>query len=104
MRRLVLKPATFGGLQRTLSLARAATNLGFEVVLTSLIESAAGLWPSLQLAAALSSPIPQGLATSSWLAHDLGRVPDPEQGRIWLGQHRGSGFIPRGLADPDAPD
>lgn len=104
VRRLVLKPATFGGLQRTLSLARAATNLGFEVVLTSLIESAAGLWPSLQLAAALSSPIPQGLATSSWLAHDLGRVPDPEQGRIWLGQHRGSGFIPRGLADPDAPD
>ncbi|HPB75397.1 MAG TPA: enolase C-terminal domain-like protein, partial [Chromatiaceae bacterium] len=55
--RLVLKPAAVGGLRRTLFLARKAADLGLEVVLTSLIESAAGLWPSLQLAAALSSSL-----------------------------------------------
>ena len=101
VRRLVLKPAAVGGLQRTLTLGREAAHLGLEVVLTSLIESAAGLWPSLQLAAAISSPLAQGLATSPWLVQDLGRVPHPEQGRIWLGQDSGSGFIPRGAADPD---
>ena len=94
VRRLVLKPAAVGGLRRTQYLAREAARLGLEVVLTSLIESAAGIWPSLQLAAALSSPIPQGLATSHWLAQDLGRVPDPERGHIWLGRDSGSGFIP----------
>ncbi len=104
VRRLVLKPAAVGGLRRTLYLAREAARLGLEVVLTSLIESAAGLWPSLQLAAALSSPIPQGLATSHWLAHDLGRVPDPELGHIWLGQDSGSGFIPLRSAESDPSD
>ncbi len=104
VRRLVLKPAAVGGLRRTLFLAREATRLGLEVVLTSLIESAAGLWPSLQLAAALSSPIPQGLATSHWLAQDLGRVPDPERGHIWLGRDSGSGFIPLRSAESDASD
>ena len=104
VRRLVLKPAAVGGLRRTLFLAREAARLGLEVVLTSLIESAAGLWPSLQLAAALSSPIPQGLATSHWLAQDLGRVPDPERGHIWLGRYSGSGFIPLRSAESDASD
>ena len=104
VRRLVLKPAAVGGLLRTLYLAREAAHLGLEVVLTSLIESAAGLWPSLQLAAAIASPIPQGLATSHWLAHDLGQVPDPERGHIWLGQDSGSGFIPLRSAESDASD
>ena len=94
VRRLVLKPAAVGGLRRTLFLARKAADLGLEVVLTSLIESAAGLWPSLQLAAALSSSLAQGLATASWLGEDLGQVPDPKGGSIWLGQESGSGFVP----------
>ena len=94
VRRLVLKPAAVGGLRRTLLLARKAADLGLEVVLTSLIESAAGLWPSLQLAAAIASPLAQGLATASWLASDLGRVLDPRGGYILLGQDPGSGFVP----------
>lgn len=94
VRRLVLKPAVVGGLWRTLTLARQAARLGLEVVLTSLIESAAGLWPSLQLAAAIGSPLAQGLATSSWLHQDLGRAPRPRQGHIWLGPDPGSGFHP----------
>ena len=99
--RLVLKPAAVGGLRRTLFLARKAADLGLEVVLTSLIESAAGLWPSLQLAAALSSSLAQGLATASWLARDLGRVPDPRGGYILLGQDPGSGFVPTRLGKSD---
>ncbi len=73
VRRLVLKPAALGGLRRTLALARAAEAAGREVVVTSLIESAAGLWPTVHLAAAIGSPIPQGLATAGWLGEDLGR-------------------------------
>lgn len=101
VRRLVLKPAAVGGLRRTLFLARKAADLGLEIVLTSLIESAAGLWPSLQLAAALSSSLAQGLATASWLARDLGRVPDPRGGYILLGQDPGSGFVPTRLGKSD---
>jgi o-succinylbenzoate synthase len=94
LRRIVLKPAVLGGLRRTLDLATRARAMGIEVVLTSLIESAAGLWPSLQLAAALPSPLAHGLATSPWLAHDLGRAPDTVQGRIRLDPCPGSGFHP----------
>jgi o-succinylbenzoate synthase len=94
VRRIVLKPAAVGGLRRTLDLANRAAKLGIEVVLTSLIESAAGLWPSLQLAAALNSSLAQGLATSPWLARDLGRAPEAEQGHIRLGPEPGGGFNP----------
>jgi o-succinylbenzoate synthase len=92
VRRLVLKPAAVGGLRRTLALAQAAGAAGYEVVLTSVIESAAGLWPTAHLAAAIGSPIPHGLATAGWLAEDLGEGPRPRAGRIQLPQVPGSGF------------
>jgi o-succinylbenzoate synthase len=94
VRRLVLKPAVLGGLQRTLTLARAAQAAGVEVVVTSLIESAAGLWPTLHLAAAVDSAIPHGLATAGWLARDLGEAPRPRAGRIAIPQAPGGGFRP----------
>jgi o-succinylbenzoate synthase len=92
VRRIVLKPAVLGGLRRSLALARRVRDLGLEVVTTSLIESAAGVWPSLQLAAALGSPLAHGLATSGWLARDLGQPPVACGGRIALPQDPGSGF------------
>jgi len=94
VRRLVLKPAAVGGLRQTLDLARRAATAGKEVVVTSLIESAAGIWPSLQLATLLPSPLPHGLTTSSWLARDLGRP--PARGGRWMGldSKAGSGFQP----------
>lgn len=94
VRRLVLKPAALGGLRRTLGLARLAQAAGIEVAVTSLVESAAGLWPTVQLAGAIASPIPQGLATADWLAADLGRPPRPQAGRIELPDRPGSGFVP----------
>lgn len=93
VRRLVLKPAALGGLRRALALARRAQAAGLEVVVTSLVESAAGLWPTAQLAGAIASPIPQGLATADWLAADLGPAPRPHAGWLELPDRPGSGFL-----------
>lgn len=97
VRRLVLKPGVIGGLRSTLRLAHRARDAGREVVLTSLIESAAGLWVTAQLAGASASPLAHGLATADWLARDLGRAPEPEAGRIVLPRTPGSGFEPTRL-------
>lgn len=96
VRRLVLKPGVLGGLRPTLELARRATAAGHEVVVTSLVESAAGLWANVQLAAAIHSPLAHGLATSAWLADDLGPAPIPRAGQIALPPQPGSGFAPAG--------
>lgn len=94
VRRIVLKPGVIGGLARTLAWAKRAQAAGMQVVVTSLVESAAGLWPTAQLAAAISSAIPHGLATADWLAADLGPAPQPCNGRILLPATAGSGFMP----------
>ena len=92
VRRLVLKPAAVGGLRRTLHLAARAQAAGREVVVTSLVESAAGLWATAQLAAATGSDLAHGLATADWLRADLGAPPVIAQGRIELPDDAGSGF------------
>ncbi|MEA1049276.1 enolase C-terminal domain-like protein [Lamprobacter modestohalophilus] len=93
LRRLVLKPGVIGGLRPTLSLAWQAQAAGLEVVITSLIESAAGLWSSAQLAAATGSRLAHGLATADWLATDLGPAPAIKAGRLQLPTCPGSGFV-----------
>ncbi len=93
LRRLVLKPGVIGGLRPTLSLAWHAQAAGLEVVITSLIESAAGLWSSAQLAAAMGSRLAHGLATADWLAADLGPAPAIKAGRLQLPSRPGSGFV-----------
>jgi L-alanine-DL-glutamate epimerase-like enolase superfamily enzyme len=94
VRRAVIKPAVIGGVGATLRLAQRLRGLGIEVVLTGLVDSAAGIWATAQVAAALDSPIPHGLATSDWLAQDLGTPPLPMGGRIQLPDEPGSGFEP----------
>ncbi len=94
VRRVVLKPAAIGGLRRTLALAAQARDAGLEVVLTSLIDSAAGLWPTVHLAAAVGGKIPNGLATAHWLARDLGEPPRPGAGFIQVPSVPGTGFRP----------
>jgi o-succinylbenzoate synthase len=93
LRRLVLKPGVIGGLRPTLALAWHAQAAGLEVVITSLIESAAGLWSSAQLAAATGSTLAHGLATADWLAADLGSAPAIKAGRLQLPTCPGSGFV-----------
>jgi o-succinylbenzoate synthase len=94
VRRVVLKPAVIGGLRRTLALAAQARDAGLEVVLTSLIDSAAGLWPTVHLAAAVGGKIPHGLATAHWLARNLGEPPRPRAGFIQVPSVPGTGFRP----------
>ena len=94
VRRVVLKPAAIGGLRRTLALAVRARDAGLEVVLTSLIDSAAGLWPTVHLAAAVGGKVPHGLATGHWLATDLGEPPRPRAGFIQVPSAPGGGFRP----------
>jgi o-succinylbenzoate synthase len=103
VRRLVLKPAVMGGLRRTLSLARQARAGGREVVVTSLIESAAGLWAAAQLAAATGSRLAHGLATADWLAANLGTPPAVQGGEIRLPETAGSGFEPFAAASQQEP-
>ncbi len=94
VRRIVLKPAVIGGLVRSRLIAEHALVNGIQVVVTSLVESAAGLWPTAQLAAVIGGPIPHGLATAGWLAEDLGPAPQPSGGWIHLPRTAGSGFAP----------
>lgn len=96
VRRAVIKPAVIGGVSASLSLAQRLRAAGIEVVVTGLIDSAAGLWATAQVAAAVGGTIAHGLATWDWLAKDLGQPPVPRSGRLELPQSPGSGF------DPDA--
>lgn len=98
VQRLVLKPVLLGGLLPAQRLARAAADAGMQALITSAVESSAGLWASAQLAAALAAhgpALPQGLATAACLAQDLGDPPPIAQGRLILDGRPGSGFEPR---------
>ncbi len=95
VRRLVLKPGELGGLRPTLALAGRAAGQGVDTVVTSSLESAAGVWAAVHLAAAL--PVhgaAHGLDTARWLARDLGVPPLIAEGRIELRKAHGLGFRP----------
>lgn len=104
VRRIVLKPAAVGSLRGTLALALRAIGRDLEVVVTSLVETAAGIWPTLQLAAATASPLAHGLASSGWLAKDVGAPPTVVGGRIALSGRPGGGFsAAQGTDDEPGP-
>lgn len=102
VRRLVLKPAVLGGLQPTLALAQRARAAGMECVLTTGIDGACATLAAAQLVAALGNgavPGPaHGLATSHWLAKDIGTPPPVVAGRIALPPAPGLGFTPAACA------
>lgn len=94
--RLIIKPACLGGPLAALELNRQAHRQGRACVITSTLESSAGLWPLLHLAAsadALTAPAVHGLATADWFARDLGNTPLIRDGRVTLGPESGTGFI-----------
>lgn len=68
----ILKAARLGGLKTTLEIAYAALKAGRRVVVTTSLESGAGIAASAHLAAAISSGgLAQGLATGSLFIDDL---------------------------------
>lgn len=95
VRRLVIKPMLLGGLLPARNLIRQAAGLGLRCVITSSLESSAGLWPLCHLATLadqVAGPAAHGLATGAIFSHDLGPSPAIEQGRITPGNRPGSGF------------
>lgn len=94
VRRLVLKPMVLGGLLPALGLARRAEEAGVECVVTSTLDSGAGVWAAVHLAAALGNPLAHGLTTREWLVDDIGSGPVIEQARIVIPDVPGLGFAP----------
>lgn len=94
VQRLVLKPMCAGGLQMPLETARLAREAGMACVVTTSVDSAVGALAALHLAAALNNGLHHGLATSDWLAQDVGCAPHPELGTLTVSERPGLGFIP----------
>ncbi|MFQ5995461.1 MAG: o-succinylbenzoate synthase [Acidiferrobacterales bacterium] len=92
--RIVLKPMMLGGPLSALKLAREAESAGLQCVVTSTVDSAAGIWMALHLAAALNNDLVHGLATGPWLAQDVGDGPLIEQGSMAVPEIPGLGFVP----------
>ncbi len=95
VRRLVLKPMVLGGLRPALALANRARDAGMECVVTTTVDSAAGVHSALHLAAAVANGLAHGLATSSWLVRDVGFPPQRVGGMLEIGRGTGLGFIAR---------
>ncbi len=95
IRRLVLKPGVLGGLKHSYAVAKAAAAAGVESVVTSLVDSAVGIYAACQLAAAvdaLSPGMAHGLATSGWLARDIAKPPEIRAGYLSLPNTPGLGI------------
>lgn len=93
-RRLVLKPARFGGLRSTWKIGQNAQAAGIECVVTSALESACGLLACAHLAAALAPSSVHGLAVDQWLKGSPWPWPRIRDGRLQLSRQPGLGFTP----------
>lgn len=92
VQRIVLKPVALGGLRPALALAYRARAAGLECVVTTTVDSAAGVYAALHLAAAVANELAHGLATSAWLARDVGDPPQPVAGSLRVRNVPGLGF------------
>lgn len=92
VRRIVLKPMVLGGLRPTLALANRARKAGMECVVTTTVDSAVGVRAALHLAAAVANDLAHGLATSAWLAQDVGSLLLPALGYMPVGGEPGLGI------------
>jgi O-succinylbenzoate synthase len=94
VRRVVIKPARYGGLLPSVEFGLRARAAGIECIVTSSLESACGLTACAHLAAAVAPDACHGLATAGWLARDTGPAPPVITGRMLLPQVPGLGFSP----------
>ncbi len=94
VKRIVLKPMLHGGILPTLKIAKCGLELGMECVVSTTIDSAAGIWAAVHLAAALPGISVHGLNTSVWLAHDIGPPPPIHDAHMSIRNTPGLGFTP----------
>jgi len=92
VRRLVIKPARFGGLRTSVEIARRARAAGIECIVASALESACGLTALAHLAAAIAPEACHGLATAGLFATDTGQPPELTGGRMRIPTGPGLGF------------
>lgn len=94
--RLVLKPTVLGGPMAAFRTAHSAFQCGLQCVVTTTLESAAGHWAAMQLAAAVHAlegrDLAHGLATGTWLAKDVGTAPEPRGGVLEVPDAAGLGM------------
>jgi len=87
LKRITIKPMVLGGLLPSLKLAQQAFDAGIDVIVTTTVDSAVGVWAATALAAALGrkgEAFAHGLATSQWLADDVAEPPLIKKGTITL--------------------
>ena len=87
VKRITLKPMVLGGLLPSLKLARQAFDAEMDVIVTTTVDSAVGVWAATSLAAALGKrgeALAHGLATSQWLVSDVAEPPNIQLGCIIL--------------------
>ena len=83
LRVVVVKPSAVGGPIAALDLATAAVSRGLEVTVSSLLETAVGIYAWVHVAASIPGRLlPAGLATSAALEADVAAAPPIEQGSI----------------------
>lgn len=100
VRRVVCKIAPLGGLLPAAVLFRRAASAGVECVVTTGVDGAAATLAASHLAAAFGGIHAHGLATSEWLAEDLGQPPHIQNGLLILSAASGLGFTPSSEAVP----
>ena len=93
-RRLVLKPARFGGLLKTMEIALRAQVSGIECIVTSSLESNCGLLACAHLAAAIGPKAVHGLGSAEWFTENTSEEITIRGGRMLLPTSAGLGFLP----------
>jgi o-succinylbenzoate synthase len=98
-RRVVCKPAVHGGLKETLEFAQSLEAAGVQTVISTTLESAAGTWACVHLAAALNNGLAHGVGTSDWFVRNTGPPPPVNRASIKLAGRAGLGFVPYAASD-----
>ena len=92
VRRLIIKPARFGGLLKSMAIGLQARAAGIECVVTSSLESNCGLLACAHLAAAIAPQGTHGLATAEWFTGNTGKTDLIDRGVLPLSSQAGLGF------------
>lgn len=100
VRRVICKIAPLGGLLPAAAFVRRAAGAGIECVITTGVDGAPATLAAAHLAAVSGGRHAHGLATSEWLAEDLGQPPRIQNGLLILPAANGLGFTPSGEAAP----
>ncbi len=92
---VIVKAQRLGGCDRAKEVLDAARRRGARAVVTNSLESSVGIHHALHLAAGTTEPA--GLATSHYLADDVGDPPAFVDGRFMVPHGPGLGIVPRGI-------